>query len=100
MKKWKERWNEMLPYEKKFEVATYVLVCHWLVFFVLDILAEFGVLAISFDAYEIARLFAALAMGCQAVVYWRRKRGTAIFFLILGILWGRNAIWEIVKLFI
>ena len=89
----------MLPYEKKFAVATYVLAGPWLVFFVLDILALFGVLAISFDAHEISRLFAALAIGCQTVVYWRRERDTAIVFLILGILWGRNAIWEIVKLF-
>ncbi len=100
MKKWKERWKEMLPYEKKFAVATYVLAGPLLVFFVLDILALFGVLAISFDAYEISRLFAALAIGCQTVVYWRRERGTAVVFLILGILWGRNAIWDFVKLFI
>ena len=100
MKKWKERWKEMLPYEKKFEVATWVILSPAIVFFAMDILAAFGALTIPFDAFLISKLFGALAMGCQTVVYWRRERGTAIVFLILGILWGRNAIWDFVKLFI
>lgn len=100
MKKWKERWNEMLPYEKKFEVASYVLICPFAVFFVLDILAAFGVLTIAFDAFVISTVFGALTLGCQTVVCWRKERNTAILAMIMGIWWGLDVIWEIAKLFI
>ena len=99
MKKWKERWNEMLPYEKKLEVASYVLFCPFVVFFVFDVLAAFGILTIAFDAFLISKVFGALALGCQTVVCWRKERGTAIWIMIMGIWWGLDAIWEIVRLF-
>ena len=100
MKKWKERWNEMLPYEKKFEVASWVILCPAVAFLVLDILDAFGVLTLAFDAFVVSLVPLALAFGCQAVVCWRKYRSTAIWSMIMGIWWGLDVIWEIAKLFI
>lgn len=100
MKKWKERWNEMLPYEKKFEIATWIILCPAVVFFVLDILDAFGILTLAFDAFVISLVPLVLALGCQTVVCWRKYRSTASWFMIVGIWWGLDAILEIVKLFI
>ena len=100
MKKWKERWNEMLPYEKKFEVGGYVFIGLSLAVMLLQtwLLAIKGV---GLPGIHILKLgLMAMLFGCLAVVSWRKQRGTAILNLILAIWWGFDAIWEIVKLFI
>ena len=94
-----KKWKEMLPYEKKFEVASWVSLSPAIVFFVMDILAAFGVTTIGLDAFADSLVPLALALGCQAVVCWRKERGAAIFFMIMGIWWGLDAIWEVVRLF-
>ena len=88
MKKWKEYWNELLPYEKWFDVVSWALCCGFLMFFVLDILGEFGILAIGFDAYPIEGLLIAAAQACQAVVFWRTKRNQAYASLVMAIIFG------------
>lgn len=103
MKKWKERekerWNEMLPYERKFAVASYVFVGLALVvmlFQIFLIIVRGGYLVdIKFLGMGLMSLF----LGCSAVVSWRKQRGFAILDLILAIWWGFDTIWEIVKLF-
>ena len=103
MKKWKERWNEMLSYEKIFEIATYVFFAVFLgvVFseFLFAIGIQGGVLEKSFNAKALGTGLLTVVAGCQAVVYWRRKRNSAIFYLAIAIIWGLDTIWEIVKLF-
>ena len=103
MKKWKEHWHEMLSYEKIFEIASYVFFVIFLgtafyeLFFAIGV--QGGVLEKSFDTMILVDgMFAAFA-GCQAVAYWRRKRGSAIWNLAFAIMWGLDTIWEIVKLF-
>ena len=104
MKKWKERWNEMLSYEKIFEIATYVFFAVFLgvffseLFFAIGI--QGGVLEKSFDAKILLTGLLPVVAGCQAVVCWRRKRMSAIWNLAFAIMWGLDTIWEIVKLFI
>ena len=103
MKKWKERWNEMLSYEKIFEIASYVFFVIFLGTAFYELLfaigVQSGVLERSFDTMILLNgMFAAFA-GCQAVACWRRKRGSAIWNLAFAIMWGLDTIWEIVKLF-
>ena len=104
MKKWKERWNEMLSYEKIFEIATYVFfvlfigVAFYELFFAIG--TQGGVLEKSFDTMILVNgMFAAFA-GCQAVACWRRKRGSAILYLAIAIIWGLDTIGRIVELLI
>ena len=103
MKKWKEHWHEMLSYEKIFEIASYVFFVIFLgtafyeLFFAIG--TQGGVLEKSFDTMILVNgMFAAFA-GCQAVVYWRRKRNSAILYLAIAIIWGLDTILGIVKLF-
>ena len=104
MKKWKERWNEMLAYEKIFEIATYVSFALFLgaafyeLFFAIGV--QGGVLERSFDAMILLTGLLTVTAGCQAVVYWRRKRSSAIWNLAFAIMWGLDTIWKIVKLFV
>ena len=104
MKKWKERWNEMLSYEKIFEIASYGFFVIFLgtafyeLFFAIGV--QSGVLERSFDTMILVNgMFAAFA-GCQAVAYWRRKRGSAIWNLVVAIMWGLTTIGRIVELLI
>ncbi len=99
-KKQKDHWNELLPYEKRFEVATWVLFCAFVVFFALDLLGAFGVLTVGFDAFVIAGALIAAAEVCQAVVYWRTYRNLAHTSLIMAIIFSLSVIRDIVKLFI
>ena len=104
VKKWKEHWREMLSYEKIFEIASYVFFVIFLgtafyeLFFAIGV--QSGVLERSFDTMILLNgMFAAFA-GCQAVAYWRRKRGSAILYLAIAIIWGLDTIGRIVELLI
>ena len=99
MKRWKDHWNELLPYEKRFEVASGVLFCLCLIFLLLDILSAFGVVKIRIDAFAISRVLLVVGHACQVVVNWRIERNVANTFLISAIVFGLGAVWDIVKLF-
>lgn len=104
MKKWKERWNGMLLYEKVFEVTSYVIfslflgVAFYELFFTIGV--QGGVLERILDAEILITGLLAVAVGCQAVVHWRRKRSSGIWNLAFAIMWGLDAVWKIVKLLI
>ena len=98
-KKQKDHWNELLPYEKRFEVATWVLFFAFAAFTALDFLDSFGVFAVGFDAFVIAGALIAAAQACQAVVHWRTNRGLARSFLLGAIIFGLCTIRDIVRLF-
>ena len=100
MKKWKERWREMLPYEKWFEVAGWVLLCPAVILLALDILGAFGILAISFDAHAASRILFVMANACEAVVNWRYARNVAHACIMTAVVFGLGAVWDIIKLFI
>ena len=103
MRKWKEHWHEMLSYEKIFEIASYVFFVIFLGTAFYELLfatgVQGGVLEKSFDATILLTGLWTVVAGCQAVVYWRRKRNSAILYLAIAIIWGLDTIWEIVKLF-
>ena len=99
MKKWKDHWKELLPYEKRFEVAMWVLMGAFVIFLALDFLGAFGVLTIGFDAFVIAGALIAAAQACEAVVYWRTNRRLAHTSIILAIIFGLCTIRDIARLF-
>ncbi len=100
IKKQKDHWNELLPYEKRFEVATWVLFGAFVIFFALEILRATGHLAIGFDPFPITRVMVVAMNVCEAVVYWRTKREFAHSCVMVAIVFGLGAIWDIVKLFV
>ena len=100
MKKWKDHWAELLPYEKKFEVATWVLFGLFLVVFVLEVMDWIKVLTLPVDLDIIGGLLIASAQACEAVVYWRKARHLAHAFLLGAIVFGLGTVWDVVKLFI
>ena len=100
MKKQKDHWNELLPYEKKFEVATWVLFGLFLVVFALEIMGWIKVLTIPVDLDIVGGFLIASAEACQAVVLWRKERNVAHASMMVAIVFGLGAVWDIVKLFI
>ena len=100
MKKWKDDWNEMLPCEKKVQVAAMVSLAVALIVFVFEVLDKFGVLPVAFDLFIISRGLIAVSQACETVVYWRRNRQIAHAFMATAICFGLATIWDIVKLFI
>lgn len=100
MKKQKDHWKELLPYEKKFEVASYIALGVALIVFVFEGLDIFGILPVAFDLSIILRGLMAVFGACQAVVYWRKERHLAHVSMMIAIVFGLGAVWDIVKLFI
>jgi hypothetical protein len=100
MKKWKDQWKELLPHEKRFEVASWVLACAFIVFLTLDNLKESGFLTFAFDSAVIAVALMTAVQACEAVAYWRTNRGLAYSSIILAIICGLGVLQNIVKLFL
>lgn len=100
MKKWKDRWNVLLPYEKKFEVASLILLGLGLVTFLVEVLDKFGVLPVAIDMFLISKGILAAAEGCEAVVCWRKERNFAHACIMMAIWLGLGIVWDIVKLVI
>ena len=100
MKKWKERWNKLLPYEKKCEVACYILLFVVVIAFVFEMLDKFNVLPVAFDFYILTNGLLMLALVCSVVACWRTERSSAKASIGLAIWCAITLIWEIVKLFI
>lgn len=103
MKKGKERWNEMRPYEKGFKMVFWIFFGLCLIEIFVETLiligVQGGVFSIPFDIHFIGSGLAALAASCYAVACWRNKRSSAVWGIILAIWWGLDTIWEIVELF-
>jgi len=100
MKKQKERWNNMLPYEKKFEVGCWVLLFVAVIAFVFEMLDKFNVLPVAFDFFILTNGLLMLALVCSAVACWRTERSSAKSSIGLAIWCAITLIWEIIKLFI
>ena len=104
MQKWKERWNEMRPYEKGFLVATCVFLGLALAVGFIEVMILIGVegrvLEMPAEIRSIRNGLMALMMGCLTVTCWRRERSTAILYLVFAIWWGLDTIWEIMELFL
>jgi len=100
VKKQKDHWKELLPYEKKFEVASYIALGVFLIVFVFEVLDKFGVLPVAFDLYIISRGLLAVGQACMTVVYWRKERHLAHACLFVAIVFGLGTVWDVVELFI
>lgn len=98
MKKWKERWKEMLPYEKKCEVATGIFLFLAILAFLFEVLDKIGVFPVAIDPFVIGKVMLVAAQSCQAVVCWRKERNLAYAFMMVAICFGLGVIWDIVKL--
>ena len=96
MKKWKERWNKLLPYEKKCEVSFWMLICVVAIVFAFSIFGK----PVAFDFYVLEIGLVLLALTCYMVAYWRTERSSAKSMIPLAIWFAITLIWEIIKLFI
>ena len=100
MKKWKEHWNELLPYEKKFEVAFWILTSLFFISFLIEILDKTNVMPVDMDMFIVAKGLLAAANACEAVSEWRKNRSFAHACVACAVVFGLGTVWEIVKLFI
>ena len=100
MKKWKERWNNLLPYEKKFDIACLVLLCIALIFLIFWGLDKVGVLTPPFDLFPLVEGACALGFACGAVTMWRKERSHAIFYIAMAAVNAIKATYEIAQLFL
>ena len=100
MKKWKERWKELLPYEKKFEVASSIFLCLSIIVFIFEILDKLGVLPVAIDMFIISKGMLVGGQICQTVVLWREERHLAHIFMMAAICYGLGIVRDIVKLYI
>ena len=100
MKKWKDHWNELLPYEKKFEVAFWILTSLFFISFLIEILDKTNVMPVDMDMFIVAKGILAAANACEAVSEWRKNRSFAYACIACTVVFGLGTVWEIVKLFI
>ena len=100
MKKWKDHWNELLPHEKKFEVAGWILTSLFVISFLIEILDKTNVMPVDMDMFIVAKGILAAANACEAVVCWRKNRSFAHACVACAVVFGLGTVWEIVKLFI
>ena len=100
MKKWKDHWNELLPYEKKFEVAFWILTSLFFISFLIEILDKTNVMPVDMDMFIVAKGLLAAANACEAVSEWRKNRSFAYACIACTVVFGLGTVWEIVKLFI
>ena len=100
MKKWKDHWNELLPYEKKFEVAFWILTSLFFISFLIEILDKTNVMPVDMDMFIVAKGLLAAANACEAVSEWRKNRSFAHACVACAVVFGLGTVWEIVKLFI
>ena len=96
MKKWKERWNNFMPYEKACEVSFWVLICVEAIVFAFAIFGK----PVAFDFYVLETGLMLLAQVCYMVANWRTNRRAAMSIIPSAIWFAITFIWEIVKLFI
>ncbi|MBR2048450.1 MAG: hypothetical protein IJ960_07620 [Oscillospiraceae bacterium] len=100
MKKQKDHWQELLPYERKFEVAAWVLCGLFFLVLALEMMAWRKLLVFPAAVDLLGGLLITAANGCGAVVYWRKKRNHAQVCILVAIVFGLGVLWDIVKLFI
>ena len=100
MKKQKDHWQELLPYEKKFEVAAWVLCGLFFLVLALELMAWRKLPTFPVAVDILGGLLITAAQGCEAVACWRKNRNAAHGFLLLAIVFGLGVLWDIVKLFI
>ena len=93
----KENGKEPLPYEKKFAIAAIALAGMGMLAMLFSILQGYDVIPAAFDLFIIVRFLMALAMGCETLVYWRKRRGYAILYICMAVLWLFGGILDLIK---
>lgn len=93
MKKWKDHWRELLPYEKLFAVAGWLFLGAAMITLFLDIIRESDVVRAASGASMAA------ALACQAVCCWRRERSRAWMYMVCAILLTLTTVMRVVILF-
>ena len=98
MKKWKERWNAMLPHEKIFEMASWCAFTAFVIVWCIGLLQKCEILTLHFHAAVICRVLVTIVTACQAVVWWRKDRAWSYGFILACIVFGVRAVWDILRL--
>ena len=96
MRKWKEFWQESLPYEKVFRIASLILTG---LILILVVLVLCRVLPDTLGIFTIAIGLMVLDCACDAVVWWRRERFVAIICIAAVALFAALTIWGITKVY-
>ncbi len=94
MSKWKEHWQESLPYEKVFYVVSLILAGA----------AIITIGLIFFDGSPVVMKIivpglVALLKACEAVIWWRRERSLRIWYIACAALFAALTIWGITKVY-
>ena len=93
MKKWKEQWKELLPYEKYASIAIQIVGTIVIPMLVGSILQVLDIIHSPFDFKIASQIGMSLFCVCYVVRCWRKQRGTAIFYIVSAVLFAISAIW-------
>ena len=97
MKKWKNHWAELLPYEKKIEVTALLLAGVAGISLVCDVLQTFGAFSLGFDFFMVGKLALTFGLACEAVVFWRKQRNSAVAFTVSAILCLLSVLLDMIR---
>lgn len=92
MKKWKEQWKELLPYEKYAFIAIQIVGTIVIPMLVGSILQVLDIIHSPFDFKIASQIGMSLLFVCYVVRCWRKQRGTAIMYVVLAVLLAVTAI--------
>lgn len=92
MKKWKEQWKELLPYEKYASIALQIIVTITIPMLIGTILQLLDIIWSPFDFKIASQIGMSLYSVCYVVRCWRKQRGTAILYIVLAVLFAISAI--------
>lgn len=92
MKKWKEQWKELLPYEKYASIALQIVGASVIPLLIASVLQLEDVIRSPFDFRIASQIGMSLYSVCWVVRCWRKQRGTAILYVVLAALFAFGAI--------
>ena len=92
MKKWKEQWKELLPYEKYASIALQIIGAITIPMLIGTILQLLDIICSPFDFKIASQIGMSLHSVCYVVRWWRKQRGTAILYIVSAVLFAISAI--------
>ena len=96
MRKRKDYWNELLPYEKIAEIAMGIFGGIGILVLIGDILQWTGVIRAPFDLQIAVDVLLTLMLSAYAVRNWRKERGRAIAFIVFAVLKAAHVIFTFI----
>ena len=91
MSRWKERWNDLLPYEKVFHAISSVLLCGYLIVGIFVFL--------DYEVFWVGWWLFTLGYICTSVTNWRERRGFAYWNIAIAVISAVLATLETIQVF-